>query len=315
MLPAKFAAPSPSLKPAAARGLPPSSHLLALEARMLFDGAALATHDISAESLDRSIVEQAREAARQAATVDPASNDAPELLVVDSSVQGWQTLAQSRGANVELLVVEQGQDAVALIAQALSGKTGYSALHIVSHGDSGQLFLGGRTIDANAMSGRSADFASIGQALDSDADIVLYGCDLASDRAGMEFLQTLANATQADVAASTDKTGSAALGGDWDLEAQVGVVATQSAFSAEAMIRFDGLLTNTVGTLEFSKTIVQDDVADPPAVGVVPLNTRPRRPCETRARRLNRNENARFDSDVVGIEVEASIIEKGRIDR
>jgi uncharacterized repeat protein (TIGR01451 family)/fimbrial isopeptide formation D2 family protein len=267
MLPAKFAPPSQTRKASAARGLPPSSHLLALEARMLFDGAALATHDVSAEAVDRSLTEQAREAAREAVTSDTSGNLAPELLVVDSSVQGWQALAQSRGANVELLVIEQGQDAVALIAQALSGKTGYSAVHVVSHGDSGQIFLGGRTIDANSLAQRSGDFATIGQALDSDADILLYGCDLASNRAGMEFLQALANATQADVAASTDKTGSIALGGDWDLEVQLGAVSAQAAFSADAMIRFDGLLTNTVGTLEFSKTIVQDDVADPPAVG------------------------------------------------
>ncbi len=268
MLPAKYAPSSQVPQPKTKRGLPPSSHLLALEARMLFDGAALVTHDVSVEAADRSVFEQAREAARDVAgRADSASAPAPELLVIDASVQGWQNLAQSRGANVELLVIEQGQDAVALIAQALSGKHGYSALHVVSHGDGGQLFLGGRTIDANTLAERTGEFASIGQALDSNADILLYGCDLASNRAGMEFLQALANATQADIAASTDKTGAAARGGNWALEAELGTVSSRLVFSTEAMVRFDGLLTNTVGTLEFSKAIVQDDVADPPAAG------------------------------------------------
>ncbi len=57
-----------------------------------------------------------------------------------------------------------------------------------------------------------------------NGDLLLYRCDVAAGGAGHAFIDDLATATGADVAASTDLTGGASLGGDWVLEAKSGVV-------------------------------------------------------------------------------------------
>jgi len=64
--------------------------------------------------------------------------------------------------------------------------------------------------------------------LTDSGDILLYGCDVAQGEIGQAFIEQLAQLTGADVAASTDLTGAAALGGDWVLEAQAGVVEAAS---------------------------------------------------------------------------------------
>ena len=55
-------------------------------------------------------------------------------------------------------------------------------------------------------------------ALTADGDLLLYGCDLAVSDEGRTIVRTIGDWTGTDVAASTDLTGSAWFGGDWDLE-------------------------------------------------------------------------------------------------
>jgi len=80
--------------------------------------------------------------------------------------------------------------------------------------------------------------------LRADADLMLYGCDLASNESGRMLLRGLAALTGADVAASTDPTGSASLGGNWALEYQIGTIDASSALSAAARDDWRALLAN-----------------------------------------------------------------------
>ena len=68
------------------------------------------------------------------------------------------------------------------------------------------------------------------------------GCDLAAGEDGLSLVDSLAALTGADVAASTDDTGTALLGGDWELEYTSGSVETAVAISTEAQASWVGLL-------------------------------------------------------------------------
>ncbi|NJM49010.1 MAG: DUF4347 domain-containing protein, partial [Alkalinema sp. RU_4_3] len=97
---------------------------------------------------------------------------------------------------------------------------------------------------------------SWGAALGVDADILLYGCNLAQDAAGQAFVNLLAEATGADVAASDDLTGSAALGGDWELEYATGAI--ESTLATQA---YDGVLVAPVITLPGSAIAYLENAA------------------------------------------------------
>ena len=68
--------------------------------------------------------------------------------------------------------------------------------------------------------------SQIGSSLTESGDLMLYGCDVAQGEIGQAFISALATATDADVAASNDRTGDAGLGGDWVLESKSGEVGT-----------------------------------------------------------------------------------------
>ncbi|NOS88637.1 MAG: DUF4347 domain-containing protein, partial [Methylococcaceae bacterium] len=160
----------------------------------------------------------------QPTPISPTQN-AHSLVFVDASVKDLQPwLANYQG---EVIVLDDQHDGVAQIAAALDGRTDINAIHILSHGAQGQLHLGDSTLTTDSISGQHADaLAQIKSALSSDADVLVYGCDVGDGTQGQDFLSALAAATGADVAASTDATGNATIGGNWQLEASTGDIDT-----------------------------------------------------------------------------------------
>ncbi len=225
------------------------STLMALEPRMLFDGAGMAA---GAEVIDRSVQPTAAEANRE--TWSEALRDsavayegnspaqATALLVVDQSVEGWQQLIQGRAANTDVLVLDRNQDGLAQIAGAVAQYNNLQSIQIVSHGDQGVISLGNRLVNEIALNQSAGVLSTIGGALSKDGDILLYGCEVGSGAKGAAFLQALARSTQADVAASIDLTGSSTLGGNWDLETATGAIESSSALSTVGTAAYGALL-------------------------------------------------------------------------
>ncbi len=174
--------------------------------------------------------------ARPSAPIDTAAR--VEIIFVDSAVQDIQTFLHGR--NAEVVVLQAGRDGVDQIAQVLAGRTGISAIHIISHGEAGEIVLGTGVPDAQTMSGIYAlDLATIKSALAPGADVLVYGCNAGAGAGGQAFMAALANATGADIEASTDSTGAVALGGNWTLETSTGHVETLSISAKD----WNGLLT------------------------------------------------------------------------
>lgn len=128
-------------------------------------------------------------------------------------------------------------------ASRLSRYQDLDAIHIVSHGGPGSLQARFRDLEP-CQSGREFFGAcQLGDALNVDGDIILYGCDVAAGADGKSFVDQLADFTGSDVAASTDRTGAAELAGDWQLEYQVGLVET---YVPSAYAGYQGILGEVV---------------------------------------------------------------------
>lgn len=120
------------------------------------------------------------------------------------------------------------------------------------------------------MAGDYADeLATWGAALTANADLLIYGCDFGDDGAALAML---ADATGADVAASTDATCAEWRGGDWDLEARSGSIEATTLAARE----WDGLLATPVLDTSPALTYTAAEDAPAPANGTavgVPVST------------------------------------------
>jgi len=173
---------------------------------------------------------------------------AREITFVDMSVANAESLLaglsaeRDAGRVIEIVRIEAGADGIAVISDTLAQREAVTAVHLLSHGSDGQLRLGSTTLDAQTLLARADQVAGWGAALTDDADLLLYGCDFAQSAVGQDLVQELAALTGADVAASTDLTGAAVLGGNWTLEYQTGSIEARVALPSWAQNHWAGLL-------------------------------------------------------------------------
>ncbi|KMN34425.1 sulfurtransferase [Chromobacterium sp. LK1] len=243
---------------------PKRSRLLlqALEPRLMFDGAVAAT---AATAVAHADVPHPAERAQPDAPAAPREMPAEHLadkiaailapaqppkqvVFIESNVVNYQSLVAQVPAGMEVVVLDAGKDGLSQIAEWAKTHHGYAAIHIISHGQSADLMLGSNELTTTKLDSRQADLKTIGQSLRPDGDILLYGCDIAAGSSGAAFVSALSRYTHADVAASTDATGAAKLGGDWTLERSSGHIDVDALHFS-----YDALLARPVtGTTDFS---------------------------------------------------------------
>ncbi|MFB8794737.1 MAG: Ig-like domain-containing protein [Microcoleus sp.] len=148
--------------------------------------------------------------------------------------------------------------AIDQITNALADQKDIEAVHIVSHGSEGSLKLGADVLNEHNLETFSTQIKQWGNALTANGDILLYGCDVAAGEVGENFVKRLSEITGADVAASTNKTGNAALGGDWNLEYSTGKIESPLAFKSTVLKDYQ----STLGTL-VSETFTGSSVTGP----------------------------------------------------
>ncbi|ABK43663.1 putative outer membrane adhesin like protein [Magnetococcus marinus MC-1] len=197
--------------------------MLALEPRLMYDAAGLvAVMDLS-QDMD------AHDALLE--TADGAAVDLPterQVVFVDSQVEGYEAIVDSASHYADVYLLEGGQDGLDQISSVLSSYSNLDSVHIISHGGPGQLELGDTTIDSQQLAARADQLLGWTDALSSDADILLYGCDVAQGAEGLQFVNLMGQLTGADVAASDDATSSDAASGDMDLEVQSGTIESRT---------------------------------------------------------------------------------------
>ncbi|VAW58144.1 hypothetical protein MNBD_GAMMA11-855, partial [hydrothermal vent metagenome] len=173
---------------------------------------------------------------------DRRANVRQEVVFIDSEVEDQLLLIRSIRSDAKIIYLAADKDGFSQIAHALSTEKQIDAIHIISHGQSGELILGSSSLNSNSLLKYKTEMRTIRNALSQDADILLYGCNVAQDARGEAFITSLALASGADVLASSDLTGSAIQGGDWILENSTGKIETAMVLSEQAITDYTGLL-------------------------------------------------------------------------
>jgi len=212
--------------------------------------------------------------------------DAPrrELVVVDPAVPEHQRLVDALRARrepdtaLQVVALDPDRDGVRQLTEILERHRGLDAVHVVTHGAEGRLQLGGSDLDGARLAAQAESITRWGGALAEGGDLLLYGCDVAAGAGGRTLVDALAQLTGADVAASTDPTGHAARGGDWELEYAAGTVESEVAVGPELQATWRGLLpvntvtvNSTTDTADGTTTSISSLESDPGADGVISL--------------------------------------------
>ncbi|MBW3587247.1 MAG: DUF4347 domain-containing protein, partial [Cyanobacteria bacterium 0813] len=170
------------------------------------------------------------------------------IVFIDPDLDDYQTLAGGVLPGAEIIILDKNGNGVEQITAKLqtiaaAGGT-VDQVHIFSHGNSGSLQLGSATVNADNLPQYESQLQGWRNALSDKGDIVLYGCDVAAG-SGSDFVDRLGELTGADIAASSDRTGS---GGNWNLEFAKGDIEAPLALTPEAMADYRGALATITVT-------------------------------------------------------------------
>ena len=235
-----------------------------LETRVLFDA-----------SFDPAIIEAIQESDTlpefqflESPVGQLSQTDPGELILVDASLNDSHTLLNEilsqSDTNFTVVMIESDSNGISQVTEALERLgTNFSAIHILTHGDSNEFQLGNSSINNNNVNAFADELSGWSNALADGADILLYGCNLAASDDGQMLLERIGQLAGADIAASDDLTGAATLGGDWDLEFSQGEIQTAALTSSQ----WQGTLA-----LEASDGIVAIQDAEQSGAGTITLS-------------------------------------------
>ncbi len=147
--------------------------------------------------------------------------------------------------NAEWILLKAGDHPIKQISDTLATRKDVASIHIISHGDSGVLRLGGQDVTESTLRLNAETVRSWSKAMTPGADVLLYGCNVAGDDQGVSLTKVLAELTGADVAASTGMTGSTPAA-DWILEYHVGTIEAMLAFDSESLANYQHTLPITL---------------------------------------------------------------------
>ncbi|PAX51985.1 DUF4347 domain-containing protein [Brunnivagina elsteri] len=186
------------------------------------------------------------------------------VAFIDAALPDYQTLVDGLAPNTAAYLLNPAGDELSQISQVLSGYSNLAAVSLFSHGSDGALQLGNISLNTDNLIDYAGVLQSWSKSLAAGADLLLYGCDLAADGIGQSFVGQIAALTGADVAASTDLTGSSALGGDWDLEFATGSIETPEFLQPWAQVAYQHLLATVTNTNDSGAGSLRQAILDAP---------------------------------------------------
>ena len=196
-----------------------------------------------------------------------------DLVVVDPGVEDLATLLDGIPGGAEIAILSDSRGGIEQITELINAHAQVRSLHVISHGNVGELRLGDQRITVQDLEQQSSQIQSWADRLVEGADILLYGCHVGRGAVGQRFVSRLAQLSGADVAASTNVTGSSTNGADWKLERSVGIVESPLAIGSATQRNYEGVfqlsvyVAGTTGKESFDLQIDGSTVASFTGVG------------------------------------------------
>ncbi|HLO51449.1 MAG TPA: DUF4347 domain-containing protein, partial [Kamptonema sp.] len=173
-------------------------------------------------------------------SVNPDRFPPKQLLVIDRSVKDYAYLIAALNPEISVAFLNSNQDGVQQLTNILSKHNNLSALHIISHGHSGNLHLGNSHLNLNNIKNYAPQLHSWRKSLRKNAELCLYSCEVGKD--SNNFLSRLHQILGINIAASTQKVGNPQLGGTWNLDTIVGKIRAQFPFNRVKLAAYPGVL-------------------------------------------------------------------------
>jgi len=179
-----------------------------------------------------------------------------EIVFVDPAVDEYEKLVSALPIGTEVIVLNASRPALLQMAEAVAGRQNIDAIHVISHGQAGEISFSWGALNSETVSDYVDHFAAIGNSMTESGDILFYGCNVAADAKGEALINRIATLTGAEVAASNDLTANLK-GADWDLEIRSGSIEASTLLTMSNTSDYQyALVTTNVTTVGELRTAI-----------------------------------------------------------
>jgi uncharacterized delta-60 repeat protein len=140
------------------------------------------------------------------------------IAFIDSGLDDYQSLVAGVAPGIEVIVLESTQDGVEQISRVLAERHRISRVHIVSHGAPGAIYIGNSELSLETLNHYGNELLSWADWLTPNAEVLIYGCEVAKGDRGQAFIHCLSELTGAAIAAASGAIGNSSRGGTWQLD-------------------------------------------------------------------------------------------------
>jgi Domain of unknown function (DUF4347) len=182
-----------------------------------------------------------------------------DLILIDSQIPDLQQMYKQWGEvpNTHVRTLDSRVNGLDDISKLVSEYRNLKTIHLITHGKEGSILLGDQIYDASSITRHYSILTNISNALAKDGELFFYGCDVGKGDAGKRFVSEISEAIRHSVAASSNRTGSYQLGGDWVLEQ----VTTKLKYSPLIPSSWNHLLSqNTTGAWTFGTNTASNTI-------------------------------------------------------
>jgi hypothetical protein len=165
-----------------------------------------------------------------------------EILFIDPAVSDIGTMLGFVRPEVDAMVLDPIRPAARQMARALAGRRNLEAIHVITHGASGQVTFSASEWSVKTLEDEANDLATIGDTLGTSGELLLWSCETGHGDAGETFVAELSHAIGADVHAAATKIGAAELGGCWNLARGPRTLTARQPLSPDGQARYAGVL-------------------------------------------------------------------------
>ena len=180
----------------------------------------------------------------------------PSYVFIDRGVEDYQTLLENVKSGYQVILLDRERDGIAQISEVLQSSQEVASVHLVAHGSPGCLYLGNTRLDFNSLRQYAGYLQQWRLSLAQYADILIYGCRVAS-KGCTDILKPLHALTGASIAASSQEVGK----GKWELDKQIGDVTAALAFTSQVQQSYAGTLSAAFALS--NNTLISFDTGNP----------------------------------------------------
>lgn len=161
------------------------------------------------------------------------------IIFIDAAITDKNCLIAGIKLETEVFILHPEADGVEQISKILRDRSEVTSIHIVGHGQPGNLQLGNINLSLDNILAYHKSLQNWSKKLTQNAanppEILIYGCSVAAGSTGKAFIKKLSELTGANIAAATENLGK---GKSWNLDFSIGEITTPIIFAEAAIASY-----------------------------------------------------------------------------